>query len=73
MTRIKKQTPATENLWASVPSWRTLTYHREPNSAEIAFGYGATHYMDVSLGSVRRPDGSPKAWFKDPYGNRWYY
>ena len=30
----------------------TFEYHRKPNSAEIAFGYGVVHYIDVPFMEV---------------------
>lgn len=30
----------------------TFEYHREPDSSEVAFGYGATHYIEVPFMEV---------------------
>ena len=55
---------------------KTIDYHREPTKGEIAFGYGATHYLtlDVDDPRIRKKDGTFKKWFlnKDD-GLRYYY
>lgn len=34
--------------------------HRKPTNYEIKFGYGATHYCDVSIEDFKRKDGTFK-------------
>ena len=48
---------------------KTVTYWREPTEAEIAFGYGAIHYLEVDRRKVETdkigPNGEKmvKKWF----------
>lgn len=54
------------------------TYHRQPTMAEIAFGYGATHYndfpMEKCLTGRTYSWGAPiiKKWIKGEDGLRYY-
>jgi hypothetical protein len=49
-----------------------IVYHRDPTDAEIRFGYGATHYMDVPLDACCHPGTRiPKKWIKGSDGLRW--
>lgn len=48
------------------------TYHREPTRADIARGYGCTHYMDFPVSQVRKPDGRLKKWLVGPDWLRYY-
>lgn len=49
------------------------TYHREPTQSEIAFGYGATHYLDISGSVCLKKDGLPKKWLINPTDGLRYY
>ena len=50
-----------------------VEYWSNPTSAEIAFGYGATHYRDFKLKEVLKKDGTIKRWVRDERGRRWNY
>lgn len=39
---------------------QSITAHRRPTKAEIAFGYGATHYRDFPLGTCINKQGKIK-------------
>lgn len=49
------------------------TYHREPTRSEIAFGYGATHYLDIPGSICLKKDGLPKKWLINPVDGLRYY
>lgn len=49
------------------------TYHREPTQSEIAFGYGATHYLDIPGSICLKKDGLPKKWLINPVDGLRYY
>lgn len=49
-----------------------VTYHREPTRADIARGYGCTHYMNFPTHQVQKPDGRLKKWTVGPDGLRYY-
>ena len=49
------------------------TYHREPTQSEIAFGYGATHYLDIPGSICLKKDGLPKKWLINPMDGLRYY
>ena len=50
-----------------------VEYWSNPTKAEIAFGYGATHYRDFKLQEVLKKDGTIKRWVRDESGRRWNY
>lgn len=50
-----------------------VEYWSNPTKAEIAFGYGATHYRDFKLKDVLKKDGTIKHWVRDERGRRWNY
>lgn len=50
-----------------------VEYWSNPTKAEIAFGYGATHYRDFKLKEVLKKDGTIKRWVRDERGRRWNY
>lgn len=50
---------------------KTVTYHRPPTKAEIAFGYGATHYLEIPYLECLNRFGSPKKRIKAKDG-LWY-
>ena len=52
---------------------RIVTYHRAPTQWEIRFGYGATHYLDVPMSMVMKPDGRLKRWFRSSTDGLRYY
>ena len=52
---------------------RIVTYHREPTALEIRQGYGATHYLDVPMSMVMKPDGRLKRWFRSRVDGLRYY
>lgn len=52
---------------------KTVMYHRKPTAAEIKWGYGAIHYLDVPENLVRKKDGNLKKWFVYKDGLRYYY
>lgn len=52
---------------------KTVTYHREPTALEIRQGYGATHYLDVPMSMVMKPDGRLKRWFRSRTDGLRYY
>lgn len=49
------------------------TYHREPTQSEIAFGYGATHYLDIPGSVCLKKNGRPKKWLINPTEGLRYY
>ena len=49
------------------------TYHREPTQSEIAFGYGATHYLDIPGSVCLKKNGRPKKWLINPTDGLRYY
>ena len=49
----------------------TIEYHRNPTRSEIAFGYGAIHYIEVEVKSVMN-NGKLKQWFVAGDGLRYY-
>jgi hypothetical protein len=42
----------------------TVEYHRQPTPAEIRFGEGATHYLDVDIVDAWHQSGRLKRWVK---------
>lgn len=59
---------------ANLETGKKITYHREPTTAEIKFGEGATHYKEFDKVDVRKPNGELKKWVKCPYdGLRYNY
>ena len=52
---------------------KTIMYHRSPTAAEIKFGEGAVHYLEVPETLVRKKDGNLKKWFIYKDGLRYYY
>ena len=54
------------------PGVSIIVYHRDPTDAEIRFGHGATHYMDVPLAACSHPGTRiPKRWITGSDGLRW--
>ena len=53
----------------------TIDYQRKPTKGEIAFGYGATHYitLDVNDMRIRKADGTLKKWFLNKADGLRYY
>ena len=53
----------------------TIDYQRKPTEGEIAFGYGATHYLtlDVNDTRIRKADGTLKKWFLNKADGLRYY
>ena len=49
----------------------TIEYHRNPTKDEIAFGYGAIHYIEVEVKKVMN-NGKLKKWFVASDGLRYY-
>lgn len=49
-----------------------VQYHRKPNTAEIKFGEGATHYMDIPESVCRKQNGDLKKWLVYN-GEKYYY
>lgn len=49
---------------------RNITVHRRPCKAEIAFGYGGTHYFEMDIDKFKRKDGTLKKRIK--YNGLWY-
>lgn len=47
-------------------SVETQSYKRPPTQAEIAFGYGATHYLDIPENICLKRDGTIKKWLINP-------
>lgn len=54
----KEQVLEAFNKWRN----RTIQYHRNPTDAEIKFGEGATHYIDVPVNECMNDKGRPKKW-----------
>lgn len=54
----KEQVLEAFNKWRN----RTIQYHRNPTDAEIKFGEGATHYIDVPVKECMNDKGKPKKW-----------
>ncbi len=54
---------------------KTIDYHREPTRAEITIGYGATHYLTLSLNDnqICKRDGTLKKWFFNKDDGLRYY
>ena len=50
---------------------KTLTYHRQPTKAEIAFGYGAIHYIEIPYAECLNRFGKLKKRLKAKDG-LWY-
>jgi hypothetical protein len=44
------------------PKMTAITYYRHPNAAEIKFGEGALHYLDIPVSECTRIDGTVKSW-----------
>ena len=44
----------------------TQNYKRPPTKGEIAFGYGATHYLDIPENICLKRDGTIKKWLINP-------
>lgn len=45
---------------ATLRDAQTVEYHRKPTPAEIRFGEGATHYLDVDIADAWHPSGRLK-------------
>lgn len=52
---------------------KTVTYWRHPTPAEIRFGNGAIHYLDIEIEKVMKPNGKLKKWFIHTDGLRYNY
>ena len=47
-------------------SMSSVEYKRPPTKAEIAFGYGATHYLNIPRNICMKEDGTLKLWLINP-------
>lgn len=47
-------------------SMSSVEYKRPPTKAEIAFGYGATHYLNIPGNICMKEDGTLKLWLINP-------
>lgn len=66
--RLRHRLPARDDVADDAP----ITFHRDPTDAEIRFGHGATHYMDVPLREcVHSGTRFVKAWIVGQDGLRW--
>ena len=50
---------------------KSVTYHRPPSKAEIAFGYGAIHYIEIPYAECLNRFGKLKKRIKAKDGH-WY-
>ena len=65
--RTKCKTLQEAKAWVDETlSVTTQSYKRPPTKAEIAFGYGATHYLDIPENICLKRDGLPKKWLVNP-------
>lgn len=63
----------TVEITATAKEDTPVEYWSNPTKAEIAFGYGATHYRNFRLNDVLKKDGTVKRWVRDEDGRRWNY
>lgn len=50
-----------------------VTYHRNPTRAEVKFGYGAAHYLEIEREKVTKENGNLKKWFLNKNDGLRYY